>query len=116
MVVDGYFTDVRAFLTNLNVILLLAFLGTILNTLAIAAVVYTMAGVCGVDEFRFVDGLVFGSLIAAVDPVAVLAVFDEIHVNDNLYITVLGESTLNDGIAIVLFRYVRDLSPPPLQA
>jgi NhaP-type Na+/H+ or K+/H+ antiporter len=103
---DGYFTDVRAFLANLDVILLLALLGTVLNTVAIAAVVHAMAGVCGVDEFRFIDGLVFGSLIAAVDPVAVLAVFNEIHVNDNLYITVLGESTLNDGIAIVLFRYV----------
>eukprot|EP00045_Choanoeca_perplexa_P011621 m.124187 g.124187 ORF g.124187 m.124187 type:complete len:804 (-) comp15696_c0_seq2:31-2442(-) len=101
---DGYFTDVRAFITNLNVILLLALLGTLFNTVAIATIVYAMADACGVDGFRYIDGLVFGSLIAAVDPVAVLAVFNEIHVNDNLYTTVLGESTLNDGIAIVLFR------------
>ena len=60
-------------------------------------------------DFSFLDTLYFGAVISATDPVTILAIFSELHVDVNLYALVFGESVLNDAIAIVLTRYTNKL-------
>ena len=54
--------------------------------------------------------LVFGSLIAATDPVSVIAMFKEVKVGGRLRLLVEAESLFNDGVAAVLFSIALMLS------
>ncbi|MGH0136335.1 UNVERIFIED_CONTAM: hypothetical protein FKN15_036033 [Acipenser sinensis] len=65
----------------------------------------------GMDLF-FTDCLYFGALMSATDPVTVLAIFTELHVDADLYTLLFGESVLNDAVAIVLSSSIAAYRPP----
>jgi len=102
----GYFMPNRLFFDHLGTILLMAVVGTIFNAMCIGAALYGcgVAGAFGADHPEILETFLFSSLISAVDPVAVLAVFEEIHVDEILYIVVFGESLLNDAVTVVLYH------------
>ncbi|KAJ7310302.1 hypothetical protein JRQ81_007206 [Phrynocephalus forsythii] len=111
----GYFMPSRPFFENIGTILLYAVVGTIWNVFGIG---FSLYGICQVDTFHLRDisllhNLLFSSLIAAVDPVAVLSVFEEIHVNEKLHILVFGESLLNDAVSVVLYKLFRAFCEMP---
>ncbi|HUK86391.1 MAG TPA: cation:proton antiporter [Terriglobales bacterium] len=54
-------------------------------------------------------GLLFGALISATDPVAVVALFKEIGAPRRLSMLLEGESLLNDGTAIVLYSVLAEI-------
>ncbi|GMT05572.1 hypothetical protein PENTCL1PPCAC_27750, partial [Pristionchus entomophagus] len=99
----GYFLPFRMFFKNIGTILLYAVVGTCLNILLISGILYLFSHFFQ-DSIPYIDLLLFSTLISAVDPVAVLSVFEEIHVNQLLYINVFGESLLNDAVVIVLYH------------
>ena len=101
----GYFMPNRAFFDHLGTIILFAVLGTLWNTVTIGLSLWGvgLTGLYGI-ELPLLDTFLFSALISAVDPVAVLAVFEEIHVNEILYIIVFGESLLNDAVTVVLYN------------
>jgi len=102
----GYFMPNRLFFDHLGTILLMAVVGTIFNAMCIGAALYGcgVLGAFGPDHPEILETFLFSSLISAVDPVAVLAVFEEIHVDEILYIVVFGESLLNDAVTVVLYH------------
>ena len=83
---------------DITPILSLAIPGVLLTTFLVGGVLYW-----GTD-FSLTTALLFGSLIAATDPVAVVALFRSLGVPHRLQLLLEGESLLNDGTAIVLFN------------
>ena len=83
---------------NLPAILLLAVPGVILTTFIVGGML-----VLGIN-LSLPIALVFGALIAATDPVSVVALFRTLGVPKRLSVLIEGESLFNDGTAIVLFN------------
>lgn len=88
--------SVRAFFRNLGAILTLAVVGLGLSAVLVGVALSTVLGI------PLTAALLFGALIAATDPVAVVAVFRKLGVPERLLVLVEGESLLNDAVAIVL--------------
>jgi monovalent cation:H+ antiporter, CPA1 family len=79
-------------------ILLLAIPGVILTTLFVGGVVALGTGLA------IQAALVFGAIVSATDPVAVVALFRRLGVPRRLQVLLEGESLFNDGTAIVMFN------------
>jgi len=79
-------------------ILALAVPGVLLTTFIVGAIVSYAVGM------PLASGLVFGALIAATDPVAVVALFKALGAPKRLTTLVESESLFNDGTAIVVFK------------
>ncbi|KFV88550.1 Sodium/hydrogen exchanger 9 [Struthio camelus australis] len=113
----GYSLKKRHFFRNLGSILTYAFLGTAISCVVIGLIMYGFVkamvhiGQLKAWEFHFTDCLFFGSLMSATDPVTVLAIFHELHVDTDLYTLLFGESVLNDAVAIVLTYSISIYSP-----
>lgn len=81
-------------------VLTLAILGTVLAAAVVAA------GLVFILDWPVRPALLFSVLIAATDPVAVIAMFKDNGVKGRLRLLVESESLLNDGVAAVLFSLV----------
>jgi len=88
-------TELRRSLAS---ILTLAVPGVLLTTLIVGGLV------AWATPLSLPVALVFGALIAATDPVAVVAIFRALAVPKRLSVLVESESLLNDGTAIVVFN------------
>lgn len=85
---------------NSPVILMLATVGVLLS-----ACVTTM-GMHFLLHWQWIAALLFGVLIAATDPVSVIATFREAKAQGRLLVLIETESLLNDGTAAVAFGVV----------
>uniref|UniRef100_A0A646QDS8 Sodium/hydrogen exchanger n=1 Tax=Hemiscolopendra marginata TaxID=943146 RepID=A0A646QDS8_9MYRI len=98
----GYSLKRRYFFKNIGAILTFALIGTTISCFVVSIIIYGFVKLMHHQTFSFNDCLLFGALISATDPVTVLAIFNDLHVDVNLYALVFGESVLNDAVAIAL--------------
>lgn len=100
----GYSLKRKYFFRNLGAILTFAIIGTTLSAFLIGALMYGFVQMMPnlSASFTFLDTLYFGALISPTDPLTILAIFSDMHVDVNLYALVFGESVLNDAVSLVL--------------
>ena len=87
----------RPFRRELPVLLLLVTVGVLLAAAIVAAGMHYIIG------WSWLGALFFGVLVAATDPVSVIALFKSVRVDHRLNLLVEAESLLNDGVAAVAF-------------
>lgn len=111
---SGYNMKRRNFFKNIGGIIAFAMLGTLIATFVTAGLLYLVVEM-GImkSDLSFLECLVFGSIISAVDPVTVLAIFKALKVDLDLYSNIFGESVLNDAVAIVLYKTISSFTSKP---
>jgi Na+:H+ antiporter len=92
--------DSRLLVKNLAPVMMLAAPGLVIATLVTGVLVAWFT------PLSLSAAMLFGALISATDPVAVVALFGEIGAPKRLNILVDGESLFNDATAIVVFRII----------
>ena len=95
--------NARQLLKDLAPVLTLAVPALLISTAIIGVSLWLVLGI------DLMIALLFGALISATDPVAVIALFKELGAPERLTILVEGESLLNDATAIVVFKIILGL-------
>ncbi|CAI5465617.1 unnamed protein product [Closterium sp. Yama58-4] len=103
----------KPFFNNFGAIVTFSCLGTFLSAIVTGILVYVGGFLFLMYKLSFLEALIFGSLISSTDPVAVLAIFQDVGVDTNLYALVFGESVLNDAVAITMYRTVMTIIRNP---
>ena len=105
LIFDSAFNcDWYIFKKQMTSILILA--GPMLILCAFLTAIVMKYIILGHADFDWTSSLLFGFLISATDPVAVIAILKELGTSKRLSILIEGESLLNDGTAMVGFLVV----------
>eukprot|EP00928_Gymnodinium_smaydae_P037687 TRINITY_DN26119_c0_g1_i2.p1 TRINITY_DN26119_c0_g1~~TRINITY_DN26119_c0_g1_i2.p1 ORF type:complete len:502 (+),score=72.11 TRINITY_DN26119_c0_g1_i2:46-1506(+) len=85
---------------------LLATVGVVYGASMTALVLYYICPV----SFTWNESMTAGSIMAATDPVAVVAILKALGAPEKLNMLVSGESLMNDGVAIVVYKIFHEMS------
>ena len=101
----AFHVNLQQFLRNWRPILFLAIPGVIVGMLLSTAIFWPVAQLIG-SGMTWEIALLIAAMLAATDPISVVALFKDFSVSKRLGIIIEGESLINDGIAVVLFGVV----------
>lgn len=90
--------EFREFKKVLSPASLMATIGLILSSTVIAL------GLHYALDIEFVYSFMFGAVVSSTDPIAVLTLFKQLGVPKRLQLLIDGESFLNDGTSVILFK------------
>lgn len=90
--------NLRQLARNLSSIFILATFGVVIATLVAGYLVHWLVGL------PLMIALIFGAIISATDPIAVMSIAKDMGVSKRLTLILEGESLFNDGTAVVLFQ------------
>jgi CPA1 family monovalent cation:H+ antiporter len=106
---SAYNMKIQSIVENIRSISLLAIVGLVVSAFSIAGLLFYILPLIGIT-IPFIVLLLFGVLISATDPVAVLALFKEFGAPKRLSLIFEGESLFNDATAVALFFVVLDIA------
>lgn len=90
-------------------IIIFSTVSVIISTFAVAGLLYYVTAFLNID-LPLIYCLLFGALISPTDPIAVMGVLKEAKVKKSLETKVAGESLFNDGVAVVVFAVILQLT------
>lgn len=90
--------SVKALLANWRPIFLLAVPGLLLEVVLIAVPVHLF------NHINWFDAFLLAAILSPTDPIAVLGLFRQLHIDPRLATVIEGESLFNDGVAGVLYQ------------
>jgi monovalent cation/hydrogen antiporter len=96
----AFFTSLREFRANIRPIALLAFGLVLLTMVAVAAVAHTV-----VPGLSWPCAFVLGAIVSPTDPTAATAIAQRLGLPRSLVSLIEGESLVNDGTALVAYKY-----------
>ena len=102
---SAYNINYKELLRNWKSIGSLAVVCLLISAVLIGGALYFIFPFFGL-EIPFIVCLLFGSLISATDPVAVLSIFKSVGAPRRLTLIFEGESIFNDGTALALFLVI----------
>ena len=87
------------------IISILATFGVVMSTFIVGGSAWAVFLIIGI-KLPFIYCLLFGSLIAPTDPIAVIGILKKAGVPKSLETKITGESLFNDGVAVVVFLVI----------
>lgn len=106
---SAYNINARRMIEDMPAILVLSVISLIVSTVVIGGTLYYLLAFLGFSV-PFIITLLFGALISATDPVAVLALFKEYGAPRRLSLIFEGESLFNDATAVALFLVLLEVA------
>ncbi|ODN05244.1 Sodium/hydrogen exchanger 8, partial [Orchesella cincta] len=107
---SAYAIPVHIFVKSSLQILLVAFPGMVLCTFGTALTCWQFFSAY---QWDFLVACLFGCIVSATDPVAVVAILRTLGVSEQLSVLIDGESLMNDGVAILLFEIFHEFIAHP---